>query len=939
MEKVSNSLLKLAYAQDASIYQEVPEAVLFPQNTEELVAAVQRAAREGKSLIPRAAGTSLAGQVVGGGIVLDTGRHLNKILDLNIDEGWVEVQPGVIRDELNHHLQPLGYFFGPNTSTSNRCMLGGMVGNNSSGSTSISYGTTREKLLGLEFISADGMLRKVGNIHSKGTDHLPDEVYTWEEDWRSCWHKDNLAQHFPDPSIHRRNSGYAIDLLAELDLQNPDRWLQVLAGSEGTLGITSKIRLRIDPLPPSEVAVLAFHYHSMDDAMLATRELMQHKPYQLELMDRIILDCTKESKEYASYRSFVEGDPAAILLVEFRGTNSAELQRLIEPITSPQSYALSTLLGEDCDRVWKLRAAGLGLLSNVPGDAKPVACIEDTAVKVDVLPEYIRDFDALMQSFGQESVYYAHAGAGELHLRPILNLKTRKGVDLLEDISRASAQLVKKYRGSLSGEHGDGRVRAAFLKEFYGEEVYRWMVDLKRAWDPQGLLNPGKIVNAKPMTADLRYEVDRDEQEIKSVLDFASDGGFLRAVEKCNGSGDCRRLPFTGALMCPSYMASRDEWDSTRGRANVLRSVLTEQSTAGFSAPELAEAMQHCVGCKGCSKECPSGVDMAAMKLEYLYQNRGKRTLGDRIFANFHRAAHAQKLRLILNPLLRSKSFKKLAGIAPERSMPALESGTLLAFYKNYYTLQRAAATLKPILLWVDEFTALQEPQLVGKAADVLESMGFTVAIINTPSGRAQLSGGFLPQAKHTARKATKALKIALEQIPEAAIIGLEPSAVLSARDEYLRLLDGEELAWLQQNEGRIGTLDKFLADHIQKNGADRDKFNPHPDEILLHVHCHQKSQESPGHTAYVLQTLLGAIVNRVKSSCCGMAGSYGMKAKNYDMSVKMAELVLLPAVHDYNGQWIIATGTSCRHQIADLGGKDAAHLVDILWNQLRVEE
>jgi len=531
----SDKLLQRAYAQDASIYQETPESVAFPKSTEEVIALV----KSGNALIPRAAGTSLAGQVVGDGTVLDTGRHMNAILHINVEERWAEVQPGVVRDELNHHLKEHGLFFGPNTSTSNRCMMGGMVGNNSSGSTSISYGTTREKLVGMEYVTADGVLRAMGNIDSEGVREIPEAVELWREQWAEAWAEENLATYFPDPSIHRRNTGYAIDLIGA----DPKALLQVLCGSEGTLGITTKIRLKLDPLPPAHIAVAALHFRSMDDAMGATPALMKQRPYQLELMDRIILECTRESKEYSSYRNFVQGDPAAILLVEVRGESEAELAENLAALPTDSSYAKAELFGDESDKVWKLRAAGLGLLSNVPGDAKPVACIEDTAVRIEVLQDYIREFDALMQGFGQESVYYAHAGAGELHLRPILNLKTSEGVRLLYEISKASAALVKKYGGSLSGEHGDGRVRAAFIKDFYGSEVYPWMESFKKAWDPENQLNPGKIVGAKPMNEDLRYEVDREEPVLDTQFPFSEEGGFLRAVENATDratADDCR---------------------------------------------------------------------------------------------------------------------------------------------------------------------------------------------------------------------------------------------------------------------------------------------------------------------------------------------------------------------------------------------------------------
>ena len=925
MTQPSDKLLQRAYAQDASIYQETPESVAFPKSTEEVIALV----KSGNALIPRAAGTSLAGQVVGDGTVLDTGRHMNAILHINVEERWAEVQPGVVRDELNHHLKEHGLFFGPNTSTSNRCMMGGMVGNNSSGSTSISYGTTREKLVGMEYVTADGVLRAMGNIDSEGVREIPEAVELWREQWAEAWAEENLATYFPDPSIHRRNTGYAIDLIGA----DPKALLQVLCGSEGTLGITTKIRLKLDPLPPAHIAVAALHFRSMDDAMGATPALMKQRPYQLELMDRIILECTRESKEYSSYRNFVQGDPAAILLVEVRGESEAELAENLAALPTDSSYAKAELFGDESDKVWKLRAAGLGLLSNVPGDAKPVACIEDTAVRIEVLQDYIREFDTLMQGFGQESVYYAHAGAGELHLRPILNLKTSEGVRLLYEISKASAALVKKYGGSLSGEHGDGRVRAAFIKDFYGPEVYPWMESFKKAWDPENQLNPGKIVGAKPMNEDLRYEVDREEPLLDTQFPFSEEGGFLRAVEKCNGSGDCRRLPHTGALMCPSYMASRDEWDSTRGRANVLRSVLTEQSIEGFKAPELAEAMQHCVGCKGCTKECPSGVDMAAMKAEYLYQNRSKRTIADKAFANFHKSLSYQGWWRFINPVLKSGLTKRLMGIHPERSVPGLAPPAYMKAYEKSYSVESAAGRERAVILWVDEFTQANDPMLVGKACDVLGALGYSPAVVCSPSGRAALSGGFLPESKKLAQKALKKLQNAAKTLKNAPILGVEASAVLSAVDEYGRLLP-EEKKWIEDQ--RIATIDKFLADELPKLTGTKQLFAPYPKEILLHVHCHQKSLESAGDTAYVLQLLLGAKVNRVKSSCCGMAGSYGMKRENFEMSKKMADLVLLPAIEAFEGEHIVATGTSCRHQIDDLSSRSAVHLMDVLWEQLQ---
>ena len=473
------------------------------------------------------------------------------------------------------------------------------------------------------------------------------------------------------------------------------------------------------------------------------------------------------------------------------------------------------------------------------------------------------------------------------------------------------------------------------------------MEQLKAAWDPAGLLNPGKIVGAKGMLEDLRYAADAPEPKVESYLDFSSDGGFLRAVEKCNGSGDCRRLPFSDALMCPSYMASKDEWDSTRGRANVLRSVLTEQDQAGFSAAEVGAALEHCVGCKGCTKECPSGVDMAAMKLEYLYQNRGKRTLAQFAVAHVHLTKHLRWMRGLLNTVQRTALFKKAMKLSQRTSLPELESGTLLHHLlqshapKKVRSASEAASAdseAASVLLWADEFTALYESERLGKAVDVLEALGFKVAMVYAPSGRALLSGGFLPQAKRAAARAIRALDEAWQTLEPTAILGLEPSAVLSAKDEYLRLLDGALLERTKALGPHFMTLDRFLAQQTRTGAlaSRKEAFSKMNETVLVHQHCHQKALEARGETAYVLQVLLGARVQEVKSSCCGMAGSYGMQAKNAEMSEKMASLALLPAVAQFEERWILATGTSCRHQIASLSEREAAHLVDLLWHQLK---
>ena len=646
----TDPLYRQLYATDASVYKIYPEGVCFPANREDIVVLVHFAREKGIPIIPRAGGTSLAGQVVGKGLIVDVSKHFNQIIHFDAEAKSVTVAPGIVRDELNDFLAPHGLFFGPNTSTSNRCTIGGMTGNNSSGTTSIQYGVTRDKVLSLECVLSDGSIVTFEKLNDRQCrekekqEDLEGELYRFfREKLNDPDLQKSILSEYPQASVHRRNTGYALDVLLEgfVDSENTGfNFSKLLTGSEGTLAFVTSITLALDDLPPKKGIMVAAHFDTISKCLNAVAPLMQHPLHTCEMMDKTILDCTKNNRAQAKNRFFIKGDPQGILMLELRADDpdllDQQLAELIKTLEeSGLAYDYAILRGAEIKQALTLRSAGLGLLGNIIGDEKAVACIEDTAVPVDQLADYIAEFTTLMEQFDQQPVYYAHAGAGELHLRPILNLKKKKGVKDFKAITTAVAHLVKKYRGSMSGEHGDGIVRSEYIPMMLGEKNYQLIESIKQLFDPYGIFNPGKIVAALPMDQNLRYVPDRKEPKVETFMDFSSDEGLLRATEKCNGSGDCRKTT-SDATLCPSYRATKDEKDSTRGRANVLREVLTTSDSQNpFDNPQIKEVMQLCISCKACTSECPSSVDMATYKAEFLfqYQKAHPASLRDRLFA------------------------------------------------------------------------------------------------------------------------------------------------------------------------------------------------------------------------------------------------------------------------------------------------------------------
>ncbi len=958
-ELYTSSLWQKIFATDASVYRSLPTAVAYPKTAEDIVQLINFALQHKTSLIPRTAGTSLAGQCVGEGIVVDVSKYFTKILDFNESGKTVKVQPGVIRDDLNRFLKPYNLFFGPNTSTSNRCMIGGMVGNNSSGTTSIKNGVTADKVKEMKVLLSDGSETVFSEISAESfAEKL--QLQTKEGDiYRSLYEElkpekiqQQIRNGFPKPEIHRRNTGYAVDALINSEIFSDSKEklniCKLLCGSEGTLAFTTEITLQLDPLPPKNAVMIAAHFDSVEKCLEAVVPAMRHSLFTCEMMDKTILDCTKNSLKYRDNRFFIEGDPAAILMLEMRADDELELTdktaELIKTLRESElSYALPVLRNETIDLALELRKAGLGLLGNIVGDRKAVACIEDTAVAVEDLSAYITEFSALMKSYGQQAVYYAHAGAGELHLRPILNLKKEEDVELFRKITTDVAALVKKYGGSMSGEHGDGRVRAEFIEYMIGQGNFQLLRKIKNIFDPQHIFNPGKIIDAAPMDEGLRYTPGRKEPEIKTLMNFSDSLGILRGVENCNGSGDCRKPAEAGGTMCPSYRATRNEKDTTRARANALREFLTHSEKENrFDHEELKEVLDLCISCKGCKSECPSNVDMAAYKaeFEYQYQQANGSSFRSKAFAyNNKMNKLASYFPHVANAVFKNKTtsgaLKKLMNVAPERNLPLLSEKTVHSYYRKFP--HKTLHPVKKVYLFNDEFTNYLDSEVGIAALKLLRGLNYEVEIVkHAESGRGFISKGFLKEAKSVANENIRVFKPLLSD--ERPLLGLEPSALLTFRDEYLRLADDKEGANKVSKNAIL--IDEFFKREILAGNISASAFTSEKKKIKLHGHCHQKALSNIENTFAMLNLPQNFEVTIIPSGCCGMAGSFGYEKEHFEVSMAIGEQTLFPAVRKASAKTIIAApGTSCRHQIYDGTGKKAIHPVQIMADALLVQK
>lgn len=944
-----DSIHKILYSTDASAYRQEPLAVFIPceECEEDLRTLLRWCKDKGTFIIPRAAGTSLAGQVVGNGIVVDVSKNLNRIIEINPEQHWVRVQPGVVLEELNRALKPYGLFFGPETSTANRCCLGGMVGNNSCGLHSLVYGSVREHLLEATVILADGskvVLKQLSETEFENKllqDDLEGKIYRHlKEVYSKPEIRKEIADSFPDKEVKRRNNGYALDFLCQNDVPN---LAKLFCGSEGTLAFATELKLNLVPLPPKHKALLCVHFSQLQDSFRGNLVALRHSPMAVELMDDNIIEAAFRNPAQRKNTFFLKGKPKAVLIIEFASDNELSLEQNIEETIADfkadgSAYDFSIVKGGDITKVWALRKAGLGLLTNVPGSSKPVSVIEDTAVAPEKLPYYLEEFQTILEKYGLKCVYHAHIATGELHLRPVLNLKNEQDVKLFRTISEEIAILVKKYGGSLSGEHGDGRLRGEWIPLMYGEKVYDLMRQMKRIWDENGVFNMGKIIETPPMDNCLRYE-GALQRQIDTYYSFDKEMGLQSAAEQCNGAADCRKSKESGGLMCPTFKASGEEIDAPRARANIIREVLAFSKEKDPLSSELIKVvLDNCLMCKACKNECPSNVDIAKLKSEVLqhYQDTNGYDISIRLVNALSRLqALASIAPFVYNGVVSwgfsSSLIKKMMGFAPERSLPKIG---VCRFDKEVKRCERKDFK-KTIYLFVDEFSRFQDYEITKTAIRLFSALGYKVkrAPIKE-SGRIAFSKGMLKRAKKLAKKN---IELLLPLINDSTpLVGLEPSAVLSFRDEYPDLLR-QDLSGLNAN---VLLFDEFLAREIDCGNIDRELFTDEKRNVLLHGHCQQKALIGTEFMEKMLTLPRNYTVEVIPSGCCGVAGSYGYEQKHYEMSKKIAHSVLIPAIENADKDTIIsAPGTSCREQISHFSSREALHPIEVLYNALNKEK
>jgi FAD/FMN-containing dehydrogenase/Fe-S oxidoreductase len=937
-------LSRALYSTDASVYQIVPLGVVVPRSAEDVRTTLALCRQFRVPVTARGGGTSQAGQAIGAGIQLDCSKYFNRVLEINAAARWARVEPGCVLDDLNLQVKPLGLQFAPDISTSNRATIGGMVANNSSGTHSVIHGKTLDHVLALQVLLSDGSLVDVKPLPAADLDSKCCQQDLEGECYRHvrrlvAEHADDIERRYP--KILRRVGGY--DLHALSRPSSTFSLLPLLVGSEGTLAVTLEAKLRLIELPRAK-ALLLVEFDDLLPALAATPAILQHGPAAVEVLDRYILDSTRLNPEASRLRDFLQGDPGAVLIIEFYADSAQELPARLEALETDlhrQGVGTRYLRATDQalqSRIWKLRKLALGLSMAEKGDAKAISFVEDTAVASAHLRDYIEEFLALIKRHGTTAGVYAHASVGCLHVRPIINLKTATGVRQFEAIAGDVADLVLRYGGALSGEHGDGLVRSPFQEKMYGPALYQAFRELKRTFDPLNLLNPGKIVDAPPLSSNLRYGPAYVTPDVTTTFDFSRDGGLARAAELCAGVGECRKS--RDGTMCPSYQATREELHSTRGRANALRLALTGQlGLAGLSDPALHDALDLCLECKACKAECPTNVDMARLKAEFLHQYHQKHGLPWRnwIFGNVARLSRwGSKAPTLWNWWTRGRRGRWLnewLGIDQRRQPPALAAKPLAGLEVSQNTGDA------DVVLFADTFTHYYEPQLGLAAMELIRQVGLKPLVVFPDiircCGRPMISNGMLTQAVAAARHNVQVL------YPLAAsgklIVACEPSCILTIKDDYPPLLRGEERRQAETIAARCLTieevLDKSWAKPLTPDPSPRKRGEGRQGKrILVQGHCHQRALVGMGALVRLLRRIDGAEVVELDAGCCGLAGSFGYEKEHYEVSRLVGEHRLFPLLRQARPtDVVVAPGFSCRMQIEHFTGIQARHPVELL--------
>lgn len=928
------------YATDASIYQKYPLAVFLPLDEEDVLAAVSTAHEYEIPILPRGGGTSLGGQTVGAALILDFSKYMNRILELNVEERWVRVQPGIVRDELNEIIAEHGLHLAIDPSTANRANVGGMIGNNSSGTKSIIFGKMVDQVLEAKILLADGAVMECKELSPEEYEEKKQgdtrEALIYTEFQRIIEeNREEIGKRFP--KIMRRVQGYNLD-----EFHQSERWnlSKLITGSEGTLVTLLEAKVNLELLPKEKILCVA-HYSELLESISAVPWIVKHNPSAVEIMDDAVIKLARKNHDMAPLCSFIEGDPAAILIVEFFGDDMDELIQRAEGMAKDMTdrglgYAYPIFPGgDDQERIWTLRKNGLGLMLGMKGERKPLPFIEDAAVPVDVLPEYIDNVLKICKKHETPAIMYAHASVGLIHVRPILDLRKQDDIDRMKGIADDTFALVKSYGGSWSGEHGDGRVRSAFLERFFGSQIFKQFKEIKKLFDPQRLMNPGNIVDAVPMDQNLRFGTDYKTEKHEGHFNFRDDGDFFEAVHMCNGVGACRKKNV--GTMCPSYMATLDEEHSTRGRANALRLAMTGQlGPDGMTSNRLHDVLDLCLSCKACKSECPSNVDMAKLKSEFLqgYYNKHGLKLADRLIAASAKAAKFNSgfLAPLINGIQRTLLFRKVlewvTGFDARRNLPSYTSEPFAKWFNRHSKSNGSGNNTKCVVLFDDTYLNYHEPNIGRAATELLESCGYEVILAQAGCcQRPRISHGLLKLAHRDGLKTLHGLDKYIKEGLE--VVVCEPSCATALTDDLPDLIDDEELG--ERIKEHVTMIDVFIAREIKSGNISPDFLSPSKD-ILIHGHCHQKATSGTAAMKAVLGHVEGLTVNEISSGCCGMAGAFGYEKKHYELSQKIGEDRFFPAIRERDeNTTVVACGFSCRHQLLDAFGFKPKHWVEVV--------